>query len=937
VVTLQGSANSEVSITNQGSTLVHADCDLALGLQKASTNSFLSFDFQPNTPQSIPNPLGADINLKCTITSSDASDVMFGKMVSGSGTVNGQTVPAAGISFTVKNSDVFSIGSNAGSEVQITNQGSSLVHADCDLALSQPEPRLNSFLSFDFQPNTPQSIPNPVGADINLKCTITSSDASDVMFGKMISGSGTVNGQTVPAAGISFNVKNGDVFSIGSNAGSEIQITNQGSSLVHADCDLALSQPEPNSFLSFDFQPNTAQSIPNPLGSDINLKCTITSTDASDVMFGKMISGSGTVNGQTVPAAGISFNVKNGDVFSIGSNAGSEIQITNQGSSLVHADCDLALSQPEPNSFLSFDFQSNTPQSIPNPLGSDINLKCTITSTDASDVMFGKMISGSGTVNGQTVPAAGISFTVKNGDVFSIGSNAGSEIQITNQGSSLVHADCDLALSQPEPNSFLSFDFQSNTPQSIPNPLGSDINLKCTISSTDASDVMFGKMLSGSGTVNGQTVPGAGISFTVKNGDVFTIGSTASSEIQITNQGSNLVHADCDLATTTLKATPNSFLSFDFQPQAAKSIPNPIGIDLTLKCTITSTDATDALFGKMVSGSGSVNGQSVPAAGISFTVKNGDVITIQSSSGSEVSILNQGANNVHADCDLAHSLKSHYTILKSFGDILKGGLTDLGTFDFLPNTPQTINNPLFWSISASCALTLTDASDVIKGVMTAGSGSLNGQDVPAGGLSLTVKNGDTLAITASAEAGVEITNIGANTVHAQCGLAKEISLTDEKIVQMVAYLLGKLKDLGHYDFEPNVAQSISNPLLWEVSAACSLTTTDTTDVLSGKMLSGQGSLNGQTLPDSGLQISVKNGDSLAITASGEAEVSITNLGKSNVHADCSLAYLNEIEELFHQFNKKNGKRHHKKKHHQRKGRKGWKKVLVKFLKWRKFD
>jgi len=194
-----------------------------------------------------------------------------------------------------------------------------------------------------------------------------------------------------------------------------------------------------------------------------------------------------------------------------------------------------------------------------------------------------------------------------------------------------------------------------------------------------------------------------------------------------------------------------------------------------------------------------------------------------------------------------------------------------------------------------------------------------------------------LAITASAEAGVEITNIGANTVHAQCGLAKEISLTDEKIVQMVAYLLGKLKDLGHYDFEPNVAQSISNPLLWEVSAACSLTTTDTTDVLSGKMLSGQGSLNGQTLPDSGLQISVKNGDSLAITASGEAEVSITNLGKSNVHADCSLAYLNEIEELFHQFNKKNGKRHHKKKHHQRKGRKGWKKVLVKFLKWRKFD
>jgi hypothetical protein len=37
-------------------------------------------------------------------------------------------------------------------------------------------------------------------------------------------------------------------------------------------------------------------------------------------------------------------------------------------------------------------------------------------------------------------------------------------------------------------------------------------------------------------------------------------------------------------------------------------------------------------------------------------------------------------------------------------------------------------------------------------------------------LSLAVKNGDSLAITASAYAAVVITNLGTSTVHANCGL-----------------------------------------------------------------------------------------------------------------------------------------------------------------------
>ena len=50
-------------------------------------------------------------------------------------------------------------------------------------------------------------------------------------------------------------------------------------------------------------------------------------------------------------------------------------------------------------------------------------------------------------------------------------------------------------------------------------------------------------------------------------------------------------------------------------------------------------------------------------------------------------------------------------------------------------------------------------------------GTLNGQTIPSGGLQLSLKNGDSLSLTASAYAGVVITNLGASTVHASCGLS----------------------------------------------------------------------------------------------------------------------------------------------------------------------
>jgi hypothetical protein len=97
---------------------------------------------------------------------------------------------------------------------------------------------------------------------------------------------------------------------------------------------------------------------------------------------------------------------------------------------------------------------------------------------------------------------------------------------------------------------------------------------------------------------------------------------------------------------------------------------------------------------------------------------------------------------------------------------------DLGNYDFQPNIPVDINNPLLWQIKAKCSIKATDDSDQVKGVMKKGTGTLNGQSVGSG-VELTLKNGDTLSLTASALAAVEITNLGTNTVSASCSLAEE--------------------------------------------------------------------------------------------------------------------------------------------------------------------
>ncbi len=114
-----------------------------------------------------------------------------------------------------------------------------------------------------------------------------------------------------------------------------------------------------------------------------------------------------------------------------------------------------------------------------------------------------------------------------------------------------------------------------------------------------------------------------------------------------------------------------------------------------------------------------------------------------------------------------------------------GKFEDIGSYNFEPNKPLDISNPLLWTVKAKCKIQTTDESDTLKGVMKKGTGTLNGQSVGAG-VNLELKNGDSLLITASALASVEITNLGTNVVAAKCALTAE---TIEEINYMKSLLV----------------------------------------------------------------------------------------------------------------------------------------------------
>lgn len=82
-------------------------------------------------------------------------------------------------------------------------------------------------------------------------------------------------------------------------------------------------------------------------------------------------------------------------------------------------------------------------------------------------------------------------------------------------------------------------------------------------------------------------------------------------------------------------------------------------------------------------------------------------------------------------------------------------------FNFNPNEPQIIKNPIWWTVSADCTIQSSDASNDLSAVMLRNSGMVNDIALTENSsIVVTVHSGEVLKITADAYAWVEITNVG---------------------------------------------------------------------------------------------------------------------------------------------------------------------------------
>jgi hypothetical protein len=90
-------------------------------------------------------------------------------------------------------------------------------------------------------------------------------------------------------------------------------------------------------------------------------------------------------------------------------------------------------------------------------------------------------------------------------------------------------------------------------------------------------------------------------------------------------------------------------------------------------------------------------------------------------------------------------------------------------YEFKPGIPLAVNNPVWWQLQISCAITTTDDADILTGIMKKKSASINGVVLNEGdSTTLAVKNGDTMLIISDASARIEITNNGKSLVKAKC-------------------------------------------------------------------------------------------------------------------------------------------------------------------------
>lgn len=117
--------------------------------------------------------------------------------------------------------------------------------------------------------------------------------------------------------------------------------------------------------------------------------------------------------------------------------------------------------------------------------------------------------------------------------------------------------------------------------------------------------------------------------------------------------------------------------------------------------------------------------------------------------------------------------------------------------------------------------------------------------------------------------------------------------------KMVNAFFESLQGPGDFDFAPHSPSTISSPLIWKITANCSVTGIDgglASANLSARMLKGSGAINGHDI-GGGYQLDVTNGQSFSITAGALAKVEITNNANQTVHASCGLNASETVEDF----------------------------------------
>lgn len=93
-----------------------------------------------------------------------------------------------------------------------------------------------------------------------------------------------------------------------------------------------------------------------------------------------------------------------------------------------------------------------------------------------------------------------------------------------------------------------------------------------------------------------------------------------------------------------------------------------------------------------------------------------------------------------------------------------------------------------------------------------------------------------------------------------------------------------------YVFQPNEPQDLVNNFFFTIEANCKIESTDESDDILGKILSGSGSLNSNKLnKGEEITLTVRNKDTLHIVAPSGSKVRLTNLGLNELTAKCSPA------------------------------------------------